>query len=532
MPMNERNPMLRGLMKLLLCLMLATTIGVGCKKEVAPRSLPTLTEEERRQKFEDDLTLIKRYDDGLRQTLEYARNRPDLFVKSEDVQLKPKQKRELRRIWSTVLDYMRALDGIKEYWKDFHKFGAIRDRRAHTESFMVGYVAWLTQYQHGLQFIDLTVPSKVMEKVLDERSRKFDIPQGSFAALKWNIIHVKAVTRLLGSRQYWKTVAPSMTDYDCHKKAWCNWALGSVDQYHDASKDALAQRAAVDFSYNAFDIARDMSFDAWFPVQKGVASWMGDTKVRRLHQHLVSKEQLAEMRTKMKPGDVVVARHNWYLSNVGLPGFWPHAELYVGAPDELSAYFDDDQVKLWVQNEHGHESFADYLKSAYPDAWKAYSSSDEHGPMRIVEAVSEGVVFNSLEKAAGADYVGVLRPRRDKVAKARAVARGFELYGLPYDFNFDFTTDDTLVCTELVYKSWRAGHPDSFGVAPARMMGRMTLPANDIVRHFDETCDDPDGPLEFVYFIDGREKKNMAVIGSREAFRKTWERPKWDTMQE
>ncbi len=36
----------------------------------------------------------------------------------------------------------------------------------------------------------------------------------------------------------------------------------------------------------------------------------------------------------MEPGDIIVARQNWYLSNIGLPGFWPHAELYVGTPEE------------------------------------------------------------------------------------------------------------------------------------------------------------------------------------------------------
>lgn len=520
------------LLSLFIPLVGVSVATTGCKKEAPQRSLESLTEDERRQKFEEDLNLIRRYDAGLERTLEYAAARPDLFPRSESIQLSPKQKRELRTIWQTLLDYMRALDGIKTYWKEFHKFGAIRERRAHTEAFMVGYVAWLTQYKHGLTFVDLTVPSKPMEKLLDERVRRLDIPGGSFASLKWNVIHVKSVSRLLGSYHYWKTVAPALRDYDCHKKDWCNWGLLRIDDYHDDSKDNLKERAAVDFSYNAFDIARDMSFDAWFPVQKGVASWMGDTKVRRLHKHLVSEAQLEQMRAHLRPGDVIVARHNWYLSNVGLPGFWPHAELYLGSPDEMADYFDDEQVDAYVQAEYGAESLPDYLAKQYPEAWKSYQTPDEKGPMRVIEAISEGVVFNSLQRAAGADYVGVMRPRRTKLEKARAVVRAFELWGLPYDFNFDFTTDDTLVCTELVYKSWRASQTAGLGISTATVMGRVTLPANDIVRQFDETCDDPDGPLEFVYFIDGREKENKAIVGTEKSFRKSWRRPKWDTMQQ
>lgn len=520
----------------LLSFIVIACLGVsaaGCRKAEAARSLHTLEEEERRQKFDDDLALIKRYDEGLRQTLAYAKGRPDLFVKSEDVQLTPKQKEELRVIWQTVLDYMRALDGIKEYWKDFHKFGAIAERRAHTEAFMAGYVAWLVQYRHGLSFIELTVPSKPMEKLLDERSRQHDIPEGSFAALKWNVIHVKAVTRLLGSHQYWKTVVPALKDFDCPKRKLCNWGLDTVESHHSASFEELKGRAAIEFSYNAFDIARDMSFDAWFPVQKGVAAWMGDTKVRRLHKHLVSEEQLGEMRKHMEPADVIVARHNWYLSNVGLPGFWPHAELYVGAPDELEKYFDDDEVKAYYV-EQGFSGLPDFLQKTYPDAWKAYASQEEGKPRRVVEAISEGVVFNTLERAAGADYVGAMRPKRSKIKKAEAIARAFSLWGRPYDFNFDFTTDDSLVCTELVYKAWRVGQEEHqpLGLATAKVMGRVTLPANDIVRQFDETCEQPDAPLDFVYFIDGREKEGKAVVGTRDQFRESWKRPKWDPLQE
>jgi hypothetical protein len=503
----------------------------ACEKEKPTRSLHALQEEERRQKFEDDLRLIRRYDQGLASTLQYAKARPDLFPRTEDVQLTAKQKRELRTIWQTILDYMRALDGIKGYWKDFHKFGMIRERRAHAEAFMAGYSAWLVQYRHGLDFIEMTVPSKPMEKLLDERSRRFDIPGGAFASLKWNVIHVKAITRLLGSRQYWKTLMPAMRDYDCHKKKWCNWGLKATDAYHDSSKEQLKERAAIEFSYNAFDIARDMSFDAWFPVQKGVSAWMGDTKVRRLHRHLVTEEQLETMRTHMEPGDIIVARQNWYLSNVGLPGFWPHAELYLGSPEELAEYFDDEGVKQYFKELSGVSSFPAHLQKTYPKVWNAYVSA-EPDPHRVIEAISEGVVFSTLEKAAGADYVGVMRPSRSKLEKARAIVRAFELWGRPYDFNFDFTTDDTLVCTELVFKSWRK-RPNvrGIGLSTAKVMGRVTLPANDVVRQFDEHADDPNPPLDFVYFLDGREKKKTAVVGTREAFRTSWKRPKWDPLQ-
>jgi len=490
--------------------------------------METLTEEERRQKVEDDLLLVQRYDRGLADTIEYARSRPDLFPKDEEIELTPAQKGELRMIWATLLDYMRALDGIKGYWKKFHSYNALTERRAHAEAFLVSYSAWIVQYRYGLEFIDLTVPSKPMEKMLDESAPRYDIPGDAFKSLKWNIIHVKAVTRLLGSAQYFKTVKPALRDADCSRKEWCGWGMKKSVAYAAASTEQLRQRAAIQFSYNAFDIVRDMSFDAWFPVQKNVAEWMGDTRVKRLHEHLINTEQLEEVRDQLEPGDILVTRHNWYLSNVGLPGFWPHSELYIGSPEELRTFFDDPDVKAHVQKYHDSQDLVSHIEKAYPEAWKEYVADGEH---RIIEAVSEGVRFSTLIEGLGADYAAGMRPRADKVEKAVAVARAFAFIGRAYDFNFDFLTDETLVCTEVVYKAWVPHrYSDGLELELAEVMGRRTLPANELVRQFDQTYDS--GPtMDFVFFLDGRENEEKAVFSTLESLRNSWQRPKWDVMQ-
>lgn len=492
-----------------------------------------LSELERRTKVEEDLALIRRYDEGLTQTLAYARANPQFFPKDESHELSPEQKRELRVIFQTTLDYMRALDGIKGYWKDFHKFGVVKQRRAHAEAFFVGYSAWLVQYRHGLEFIDLTVPSKPMEKLLDEGSPEFDIPPGAFAQLKLNVIHVKAIARLMGSSQYFKTVEPALSDADCNAKPVCASALTHVAVHSSSAMTKLQGRAAIQFSYNAFDIARDFTFDRWFPVQKNVAAWMGDTKVRRLHNHLIKESDLTEMASALEPGDIMVSRHNWYLSNVGLPGFWPHALLWVGPANGLDAYFGDADTQQTLTRMYGVPTLSTILQNRAGKAWIAYTELQSDQPRTIVEAISEGVVFSTLAGGAQADYVAAMRPQRSRAEKAVAIVRAFERFGKPYDFNFDFMTDESLVCTELVYKAWEKAD-DSRGISfdLLDVMGRKTLPANELVRQFDVSYDAPERPLEFVYFLDGREKERLAVRGDLEAFRTSWKRPKWDVLQE
>ena len=422
--------------------------------------LLALEDEEFEQLFHEHLTEIKRYDAALGRLMTDVKARADLFPngdrQADFKALKPEQREEIRQYYSTLLDYMRALDGLKLSWEHFHRINPLKHKERHARAFLVSYAAWLVQYKHGLEFIDAVIPNMPFETFLDEAAPRHDIPERSFADLKLQIVQVKSVSRLLGSHHYGRAQRKALEDEACTNDELCYWAVSLTRDYHDVAHAQLKERSAVQFSYNAYDIVRDMAFASWFPVQKSVAEWMGDTKVKRLHQHLITGEQIATMREKMRPGDIIVARKNWYLSNIGLPGFWPHAELYLGAPERLDDYFSDAALGEHIPELSGEPKLSVYLSRTYPDAWKAYLAKPDHEgeAHEVIESMSEGVLFSSLERAAGADYVGVLRPRREKLEQARAIIKAFRYWGRPYDFNFDFLTDSTIVCTELVYKAW------------------------------------------------------------------------------
>ncbi len=512
----------------------AKKLAARAAKKYEDLGMLGLSHAEFAQKLEDDFTQLKRYDAGLRRVLEYARAHPELFPKESTANLTASQRQDLRQIWSAVLDYMRALDGIKVYWQDFHRINPLKHEERHAAAFLAGYTAWLIQYNHGLAFVDLTTPSKPMEVLLDEEMPRWDIPAGAFERFKHKIVHIKALARLTGSRNYAKLQRAIVDDGKCVEWPECNWALGVIDTYHTEAVERLALRPGERATYEAFDIVRDFGLDAWFPVQKGMARWMGDTKVRRLHDHLVTDAQIQTLQQELEPGDIIVARKNWYLSNVGLPGFWPHAELYIGSPEELSEAFDRPAITEAIPALKGRTLTA-HSAETYPEAWLSYARDAEDGhPRRVIEAISEGVVFSSLETAAGADYVAAMRPRHDAVARAKAILRAFGYWGRPYDFNFDFLTDETVVCTELVYKAWEPG-PDKEGVAIelVEVMGRNTLPANELVRQFavQRELDEAERQFEFVAFLDGSERAHAAISSTAEAFALSWMRPKWDVMQ-
>ncbi len=506
------------------------------KKEIQARLSPllTLTPEEFDSRYEESLTELRRYDEGLRAVVAYSKVHPELFPKDDPEAMPEARREELRQIWRSTLDYMRALDGIKSFWSDAYLLNPITRPGDHKRAFMVAYLAWLVQYRHGLSVIDLTVPSKTLETLLDEPTQ--DVPARAFAALKYNILSVQAITRFLGSHQYWRKQRDAFEGADCAAGAPCRWGVDLIASYKTEALAQLDVRGTAEkFSYNAFDIARDFSFKAWFPVQKEVAEWMGDTKVYRLHSYLIDDGLLAQMRKKLEPADIVVSRKNWYLSNIGLPGFWPHASIYMGDPGELSSFFADADLPSTMPELRGHADLAAYLAATYPEAWEAYSSPSLDGASNLMmEAMSEGVLFTPPKVAFAADYIGVMRAKRSKADKARAILRAFQYYGRPYDFNFDFVSDATIVCTELVFKSWQAG-PQHAGldIDLVEIMGRPTLPANELVRQFSLELDKPEAErqLEFVTFLDGLERDRDAQWGDAQTFTASWERPQWDIVQ-
>jgi hypothetical protein len=284
---------------------------------------------------------------------------------------------------------------------------------------------------------------------------------------------------------------------------------------------------------NALRIVQDAALASWFPVQKNVSEWMGDTRVWRPQTSLISQAQLAALQPQLKPGDVLLVRREWFLSNVGLPGFWPHAALYVGTPAERTAYFDDPAVHAWVRAA-GEDSgdLEALLRARSPQAVQTASAPLEGGHVpRVVEAISEGVSFTSLEHAAGGDSLVVLRPRLPKTSQARAIVRAFHYAGRPYDFDFDFRTDSALVCTELVAKAYEGdGELPGLNLPSVEVLGRPVTPANLIARQFDEDYGGAHQQFDLVVFLDGQEAAGNAVPAGLDTFRRSWRRPKWHVL--
>jgi hypothetical protein len=264
--------------------------------------------------------------------------------------------------------------------------------------------------------------------------------------------------------------------------------------------------------------------DVLYPIQSKIFTWFGDIKLKRKGHGLIKRAQLETMIPRLLPGDILLERRNWFISNLFITGFWPHGIFYVGSPNDLKIYIDSDpQVKAYYQK-LGFSGLVDFLKKTYPNKWREYTTKKDGNRIRVIEAVSEGVRFNSIEDSCNADFIAAMRPSKlSKLDKALAIADAFYYQGRPYDFNFDFISENALVCTELVVKAYGSDtmkHGINFRYITE--MGKKVVKANTICRQFDEEFNTPKKQLSFVYFLKGLEHQKKAIVDTLAKFRRSW----------
>ena len=178
-----------------------------------------------------------------------------------------------------------------------------------------------------------------------------------------------------------------------------------------------------------------------------VASDIQLTDVKR-----VTEEIRRTIAGQLEPGDVLITRHATALTNLFMPGFWPHAALYVGTPAQRDA-----------------------LGIAVPAGKRALWVDD----VCTLEALKDGVRLRRLSDTLAVDFFVVLRPTLSADTIREAIERGIAHEGKMYNFDFDFFSSDRLVCTEVVYRAYDGLEGLSFPLKDRA--GRKTLSAEDLL---------------------------------------------------
>ncbi len=467
--------------------------------------LTDLTPSQLRREIDEDIgsyLMLRQSADDIVKTFREAR----LLERKVD-NLTPEERTRIRDLWRDGAMVFLEFDLLKEKYRGFHQIDYLVEPALHADAFMLVYLAYIAQYDACMQVIGMVDSSDFMETLLNEEGA--GIPANSYYTMKQRITHPNKMLRMSAAAAYRELIKKDVTigadilaDFSGRKK-----------RYYDT----LGEKADI-FVDNPLDQLERAAFETVLPVQKRVAVRMSYIRTAR-REYLITPEIIAGYMPRLEPGDILIQRRNWHMTNIGIPGFWPHVALYVGTPDELKEYFAgvtaDPLEKIAEQ---------------YPQAFAAWSRDDDDGaPRRVIEAIRPGVVFQSMETSSKCDYLGVIRPNIKKGDKFSAIAGAFAHHGKPYDLNFDFTTDNALVCSELVYKGYKAAA--ELPLTPEVINGRLLLPPNRLAEAAVRNMG-ADDAFSFVLFLDAVEKDDVVVERDEQAFRKSWQRPKWDVAQQ
>ena len=457
---------------------------------------------ELQQEIADDINtylMLRETADDLAQQFESnGLLRRDVNTLSEEERL------EIRRLWRDGVMAFIEGDMLKTKYRGFMQIDYTVQPALHADAFFIAYASYICQYDACLKFCEMVGDNEFMETLLNEPGD--GIPAESYFAMKQRLTHPEVILRLNAGAAYYELVKKEMT------------VSPELKEDFEARRHSFFKRQGVNpemFIENPLDVLERNVFKAWLPVQKNVAVQMSYIRTAK-REYFITPEILAEYRDRLQPGDILVERRNWHMTNIGIPGFWPHTALYIGTLDELDAAF--DQLGF---------NASDKIKELYPEVAATLGRTDEDGyPLCVLESIRPGVIFQSLEKSAKCDYLGVVRPDLPQLEKFNALLAAFSHYQKPYDLNFDFTTDNTLVCSELVYKAYQSSGRLPF--KPEVINGRLLLPPNEMVEQIAAHLRDA---FSFVLFLDASQKEGRVEEGTRESFIKSWSRPKWDIMQ-
>ncbi len=510
-------------------------LAIGMRLSVwwmeAPSALTELPPEQFEAAWEMDRQRFIEFDQSMDGILERL-DEHAMFAEG-DRPLSPDEEALLLASYRGVYDYLFALDQVRMFYEDWYRFDPSRAERSyHLRSFLLLHLSELVLYEKSVRLFQIVDRNGDAEKFLNAPHPALGLPQDSLSRLRQDLHGSRDSARLLAAQRYRSFFGGALQGEVEARK----FGAGDLWDLVDAHRQAINAVAPLERGSTTvrgdLQVLKRVVRRSWYPTQSAVAEWFGDTRTRRIGWYLIQPEQVQEMLPELQPGDVLLSRKNWYLSNVGLPGFWPHGLVYLGEPETFEAYYDEPEVRAWILAETGKDqALHELLADRYPEHYLSYRVGDGGHPFRVMEAISEGVVFNTLEHAAG-DYLVALRPRLDKVAKAQAVLAAFEHLDKPYDYDFDFATDHALVCTELVWRMYRPAEGKvGLDLHLVEVAGRRTLPANELARQYAIEADTPEQQLDFVWFWDARERDQRAVRADEAAFRASFERVKWDVAQ-
>ena len=467
------------------------------------------------KEIDESLELIKK----LEHVVNEIQSCENLF--SSDIQnMSLAHKQSILDKWISYVACYNGLNEIRKKHRKELKFKHIKDSHTKFRSVLLTYASTIAIRKNTVLLARVIDKNKYLEPMLNESRPKYNINKKQYYYITQEITELSYMISLFKNKHYFDFMVNYYEAYgyerDKNEKELLNYA-----SYNYLNFIKLVRNHKSILFNNIIDFFGKNAFDFWFPFQKWIAISITGVDYSNRKQKYVSNEDINVIKGELEPGDILLKRNNYQLTNIGLSGFWTHSGLYIGSLEELDMYFKDMPLGNYL-------CISEYIKAIYPKVYKNLSDKSKDNKEYIIEAIAAGVVIKPLTNIAKVDYFSALRSKLSKEDKLKALFIAFESLGKGYDYNFDIMTDNALFCSELIYKSYlRSSNKKGLTFSLEPKAGRLLLSPNSIIKKFDEEFDSKNSELDFVLFYDACEREKKAIRKSANDLRTTWKRSKW-----
>lgn len=333
-----------------------------------------------------------------------------------------------QQVKSVYFSYLQARAALYDLVLNLH-----REAEHEPRAFVVGYAGALLLIDAARFMVRTFAADPIVRRKLNEPDPTLGIPPSSFDQIGRSLTRSRHAWQLYHARRFYQQNRQTLSALrDDPLIAPAFDVIDSRDQALDVTVGTFI-KAKLQLRYNRitrrvndFAVGRML-----YGLQEMLSRMAADLTTAPRHRPSLPPDVRAQFVDMLRPGDVLVVRKEHALTNYFLPGYWPHAALHIG------------------------------------DGC-------------VLEAMKDGVWRRPLDSPFGSDALAVIRPRLSETDIAAALRAGMGHEGKPYDFDFDFTRSDRMVCSEVVYRTYDGVGGMRFTLT--RRAGRMTLAAEDLLR--------------------------------------------------
>jgi hypothetical protein len=332
-----------------------------------------------------------------------------------------------------------------------------RDWQESFDAFLAAFAAACLLIRGGGWVAELGTSHRVLWRKLDEAEPRYGIPRKTFTR----------VFRAGSSPRRLAKFTQALEFYRAHRGEAAARAddplIGPLVELVAAVEEHLPRRRRLWLRLLLYPLfAFKRSHHSGYKKAMFGAFRVGGSAIADLHQpgvkpsgapKRVSEEDREWLLGLLRPGDVVLSRHDDAISNWFLPGFWPHGSLFIGTEPE--------------RRDLGVDLAAGVARRVPEEP-------------AFLEAKKDGVKFRPPEETLAVDAVVVLRLPLGPTERGEALGRAMAHEGKLYDFVFDFRKSDCLACTELIYRGFHGVGPLEFHLI--EQGGRHCLPAVELAQ--------------------------------------------------